>query len=365
MYHILSLQECSKWPIEKCDVSKKAVTKYTPKTACNKVPVEICGPSSCPLVAGPEECYERTKTITSEKPDEECSLEPRVECKHVTKLVPQLKPTESCVDVPKEVCVRSRTNPRKVKKPVIKKWCYTPSPESGLDPGPNYNGADTNREPTVAETCPRHCEEAKQQGRCDPRCNEYADLCGVPDCSPPPPPPPPACPQICLDAIRRGTCETSCERYASICNYKCPAPTPPPPVICPSKCRNAFTRNNDRSCDIPECPPISSPPVTTPAPPPSCPPKCRDPLTRASDYDCQIPECPPAPPPPPPPTDTYLPPAEQPLPTYGNNRGGRRRSGANTRPRVNTGFALPNRGSRQFVANFDAIEATGTQFLTQ
>ena len=34
--------------------------------------------------------------------------------------------------MPKEVCVRVRTNPRTIKKPVIKKWCYTPTEESGL-----------------------------------------------------------------------------------------------------------------------------------------------------------------------------------------------------------------------------------------
>merc|ERR1719334_2603421 len=65
-------------------------------------------------------------------PKEQCSLEPQRTCKHVTKLVPKLTPTEECVDVPKEVCTRSRTNPRKVKKPVVKKWCYVPSEESGL-----------------------------------------------------------------------------------------------------------------------------------------------------------------------------------------------------------------------------------------
>ena len=27
---------------------------------------------------------------------------------------------------------RSRNNPRKVKKPVVKKWCYIPTEESGL-----------------------------------------------------------------------------------------------------------------------------------------------------------------------------------------------------------------------------------------
>merc|ERR1712149_5616 len=52
--------------------------------------------------------------------------------KFVTKLVPQLKPVEECVDIPKEVCSRSRQNPRKEQKPVVKKWCYVPSAESGL-----------------------------------------------------------------------------------------------------------------------------------------------------------------------------------------------------------------------------------------
>ena len=27
---------------------------------------------------------------------------------------------------------RSKANPRKIQKPVIKNWCYTPSEESGL-----------------------------------------------------------------------------------------------------------------------------------------------------------------------------------------------------------------------------------------
>jgi hypothetical protein len=39
---------------------------------------------------------------------------------------------EECVDVPKEVCHRTKTNPRKVQKPIVKKWCYQPSKESGL-----------------------------------------------------------------------------------------------------------------------------------------------------------------------------------------------------------------------------------------
>ncbi len=65
-------------------------------------------------------------------PEETCDLSPSKQCKHVTKLVPNLKPVEECVDVPKEVCHRTKTNPRKVQKPIVKKWCYQPSKESGL-----------------------------------------------------------------------------------------------------------------------------------------------------------------------------------------------------------------------------------------
>ena len=83
-------------------------------------------------------------------PVEECALEPVKSCNQVmglsdqtsplshglsvqvTKLVPKLVPVEECVDVPKEICAWSKTNPHKVKRPVIKKWCYVPSQESGL-----------------------------------------------------------------------------------------------------------------------------------------------------------------------------------------------------------------------------------------
>ena len=66
--------------------------------------------------------------ISLQVPEETCNLEPQRECKHVTKLVPFLKPAEECVDIPKEVCSRSRKNPRKVQKPVVKKWCYVRVP---------------------------------------------------------------------------------------------------------------------------------------------------------------------------------------------------------------------------------------------
>merc|ERR1711922_88630 len=122
----------TKWSKEVCTVEKKKVKKYTPITGCTKEPREICAPAGCGFKEGDETCYEKTQTVVQDAPKEECSLEPQRTCGHVTKLVPKLHPTEECVDVPKEVCTRSRTNPRKVKKPVVKKWCYVATEESGL-----------------------------------------------------------------------------------------------------------------------------------------------------------------------------------------------------------------------------------------
>ena len=38
-----------------------------------------------------------------------------------------LRAQENCVQVPKEVCSRMRRNPRIIKRPIVKKWCFTPS----------------------------------------------------------------------------------------------------------------------------------------------------------------------------------------------------------------------------------------------
>ena len=102
---------------------------------------------------GPEQCHDETKTVVTDLPSEDCDLIPQRKCEegrvlgldhrvcyvpmqcsgsHVTKLVPKLTPVEECVDVPKEVCQRKKGNPRKVLKPVTKKWCYVPSEEAGL-----------------------------------------------------------------------------------------------------------------------------------------------------------------------------------------------------------------------------------------
>jgi len=125
-------QECRKWPREVCTVRKELKAKFNPVTKCDKVPQELCGPSGCGFVPGPEECHDQVKTVVTDIPNEICDLQPQRQCKHVTKLVPKLTPVEECVDVPKEVCQKKKGNPRTVLKPVTKKWCYTPSEESGL-----------------------------------------------------------------------------------------------------------------------------------------------------------------------------------------------------------------------------------------
>lgn len=124
-------KKCTKWPVQKCEKDTKNVKKYSPETECKKVPRQVCGEGTT-QVAGQEECFDRKETVIQEVPEETCNLEPQKICKHVTKLVPLLKPVTECVDIPKEVCSRSRTNPRKVQKPVVKKWCYVPTAQSGL-----------------------------------------------------------------------------------------------------------------------------------------------------------------------------------------------------------------------------------------
>merc|ERR1712106_1131933 len=118
-------RKCDTWPKEKCTISNKKVKKYTPHTSCKKVPKEACSPRGCGVKEGPVNCQDKVKTIISENPVEDCDMEPLRTCKHVTKLVPKLDTVQDCVDVPKEICSRSKVNPRKVKKPAIQKWCFT------------------------------------------------------------------------------------------------------------------------------------------------------------------------------------------------------------------------------------------------
>jgi len=122
-----TIEGCSKWPREVCSVSKQRVKKYTPITGCTKEPRQLCAPAGCGLRKGAVECHQEVKTVVQERPSEECQLQPRRTCRAVTKLVPSLEPQEECAQVPRDFCTTSRQNPKKIKKPFIKKWCYDPS----------------------------------------------------------------------------------------------------------------------------------------------------------------------------------------------------------------------------------------------
>jgi len=120
-------EECEDWPVQKCTLEKKIVKKVNPDTSCQKMPREICAPSNCAFVKDEKVCRDETKSLIQNIPTEDCDIEPQEHCKMETVLVPRLVRQPNCLKVPKEICVNAKTNPKKVRKPVIKEWCYKPS----------------------------------------------------------------------------------------------------------------------------------------------------------------------------------------------------------------------------------------------
>jgi hypothetical protein len=99
------------------------------------------------MAPGEEVCRDESRMQVQNVPQEECELQPEETCHMEAVLVPRLVPQPNCVKVPKEICVNSKTNPRVVKKPVIKDWCYRPSelketpeviPPTGPDSGSGF-----------------------------------------------------------------------------------------------------------------------------------------------------------------------------------------------------------------------------------
>jgi len=120
-------EECEEWPIQKCTLEKKLVKKVNPETSCQKMPREICAPGNCVVKSQDKVCRTETRNLVQNIPSEECDLEPQENCKMETVLVPRLIQQPNCIKVPKEICVNAKSNPKKVKKPVVKEWCYKPS----------------------------------------------------------------------------------------------------------------------------------------------------------------------------------------------------------------------------------------------
>ena len=108
---------------------------------------------------GPEDCRDKTMVSTIQKPMEHCELQPQRHCSLITKLVPHLTTREVCKVIPKEICVRAKVNPRKIKRPIVKKWCYTPKVEYAessendfSDSNDDSNNDDSNNDDSSEDT---------------------------------------------------------------------------------------------------------------------------------------------------------------------------------------------------------------------
>jgi len=153
-------QKCDKWPQQVCTLEKVISKNTTPDTKCQKIPRDVCGPGPCPLVKSSESsCHTVVETVIHDVPEEKCDLIPRKDCNFVSKLIPYLKPAEECVDIPKEICVRAKVNPRKIKRPIVKKWCYTPRVEYAessendfSDDNDDSNDDDSNNDDSSEDT---------------------------------------------------------------------------------------------------------------------------------------------------------------------------------------------------------------------
>jgi len=119
-------QNCEEWPVQKCRLEKRTMTKVHPDTSCRKIPREVCIPNNCKMVPGEKVCREESIVKIQNVPQEDCELQPEENCYMEAVMVPKLVEQPNCINVPKETCINTKNNPRRVKKPVIKEWCYKP-----------------------------------------------------------------------------------------------------------------------------------------------------------------------------------------------------------------------------------------------
>lgn len=153
------MENCPTVPKNMCEKRNVKSTKVVPKQDCNSVPKKVCGPEVCPITKGDRKCRDEVKHLVQEVPEEECNMVPQKACREEVTIVPSLVPHETCVDVPKEVCTTARVNPRKIQKPVIKRWCgphNLPGCPHICDQVPAAEEADC----MALTTCEEHCKRA-------------------------------------------------------------------------------------------------------------------------------------------------------------------------------------------------------------
>ena len=127
-------RDCETWPVQKCVVRERNSTKLSPRPTrlCSPRPHQVCSPRGCSVKEGPLVCEERRQAVLRESPVERCDLQQEQKCQEVSRLRPALVATETCLQVPRETCALARVNPRKVRKPTIKKWCFDQEKLKGL-----------------------------------------------------------------------------------------------------------------------------------------------------------------------------------------------------------------------------------------
>jgi hypothetical protein len=128
---------------------EKQPGKFVGDTACEKLPVEICG-AGCISEEGPEECHDKTIVSLIDVPEEMCDLNPQKTCRLQTKLVPRLKPKQECTIIPQETCNLKFSAPRQVNKPLLTRWCLD---EYESAPGETYKESN-DAAPVLAATEP-------------------------------------------------------------------------------------------------------------------------------------------------------------------------------------------------------------------
>ena len=119
-------EECREYHETSCTTRyvEKSPGKFVQDTSCERVPVRHCADESCRMVAGPQECHDKTVVSLVDQPEEHCDLVPHKSCRHKTTLIPRLRPEPECTQVPQEVCDIKYVNVRTEKVPYRTLWCY-------------------------------------------------------------------------------------------------------------------------------------------------------------------------------------------------------------------------------------------------
>ncbi|CAB4066087.1 unnamed protein product [Lepeophtheirus salmonis] len=110
-----------------CETKYKVYELDQDEPKCQMVEEKFVHQVIAKTLPGEEICKEETRTLVQNVPEEDCDLEPQENCRMESSLVPRLVPKNNCIKVPKEVCVNTKKNPKKVKKPIIKEWCFNPN----------------------------------------------------------------------------------------------------------------------------------------------------------------------------------------------------------------------------------------------